>query len=53
MYSLHIGSNCTNKVSYTVVKVVSMTSVAIVALVTAGGTITAVATNTTLVLTQS
>ena len=53
MYSLHIGSNCTNEVSYTVGKVVLVASVATVALVPAGGTITAVAKNTTLVLTQS
>ena len=48
---LVIGINCTKKVSYTVGKVVFVASVVTVALVPVGSTITAVATNTTLVLT--
>ena len=51
--SLHIGSDCTNQASCTVDNVVFVASVVTVALVPVGGTITAVATNTTLVLTQS
>ena len=50
---LHIGVNCTNKVSHTVGKVVFVASVVTVTLVPVGSAITVGATNTTLVLTQS
>ena len=53
MDSLHIRSNCTNQVSCTVGSIVAVATVATIAMIPAGGVVTVVATNATLVSAQS
>ena len=51
--SLHIGSDCTNEASCTVGNVVVVATVATIVIISAGGAVTAIATNVTLALAHS
>ena len=53
MGSLHIGSDCTNEASCTVGNVVVVAPVATTVMISAGGAVTAIATNATLAPAQS
>ena len=53
MGSLHIGSDCTNQASCTVDNVVVVAPIATTAMISAGGAVTAIATNATLAPAQS